>query len=147
LRRRAFTILKGRKHSRSSTRYFCCAGQQKGLSAQVASTHNQSMLVTFRTDAYANITMFGDVAVRLLKMMGHSGTVPSAILAQDVPGALERLKAAIAKDGAADADVSSGGAPDGDSEEPAVSLATRAFPLIELLEAAARRRCDVMWDR
>ena len=124
-----------------------CALRQKGLSAQASWTHNQSMLVTFRTDAYANITMFGDVAVRLLKMMGHSGTIPSAILANDVPRALERLKSAIAKDRSADTDVSSGTVPDADSEEPAVSLATRAFPLIELLEAAARRGCDVMWDR
>jgi len=103
--------------------------------------------VTFRTDAYANITMFGDVAVRLLRMMGHSGTVPSAILARDVPQALERLKAAIAKDRSETAAVSPGSAQQEDSEESPVSLANRAFPLIELLEAAAARKCDVMWDR
>jgi len=54
------------------------------------------MLVTFETKSHAPITMFGDVAVTLIKMMGHSGTVPSALLAQDVPAALERLKAAVA---------------------------------------------------
>ena len=53
------------------------------------------MLVTFTTKAYADITMFGDVALSMLKMMGHSGTVPSAIRAADVPAALSRLKAAI----------------------------------------------------
>jgi len=53
------------------------------------------MLVTFTTRAYADITMFGDVALALLKMMGHSGTVPSTILAADVPAALSRLTAAI----------------------------------------------------
>jgi hypothetical protein len=31
------------------------------------------MLVTFSCPAYANITMFGDVAVHLLELMGHSG--------------------------------------------------------------------------
>ena len=46
------------------------------------------MLVTFTTDAYADITMFGDVALKMLRMMGHSATVPSAILAADVPEAL-----------------------------------------------------------
>src|SRR5690606_27882768 len=61
-------------------------------------TGERDMLVTFKTKAYANITMFGDVAVKLLRMMGHSGTVPSAILADDVPAALERLKAAIAEE-------------------------------------------------
>lgn len=103
------------------------------------------MLVTFRTNAYANITMFGDIAIRLLKLMGHSGTVPSAILADDVPEALASLKAAIAADKAS-VESSPKGAESDDAEEPAVSLANRAFPLIELLEAAAKRKCDVMWD-
>jgi hypothetical protein len=53
------------------------------------------MLVTFSCPAYADITMFGDVAVRMLKLMGHSGTVPGALLAEDVPAALERLRSAI----------------------------------------------------
>jgi hypothetical protein len=90
--------------------------------------------------------MFGDVALRLLKLMGHSGTVPSAILADDIPQALARLKAAIAADRAASGESTPNGAESDDSEEPAVSLAHRAFPLIELLEAAAKRKCDVMWD-
>ncbi len=53
------------------------------------------MLVTFTTDAYAGITLFGNVALAMLKMMGHSTTVPGAILAADVPAALSRLRAAI----------------------------------------------------
>ncbi|MFV1973803.1 MAG: DUF1840 domain-containing protein, partial [Thiohalobacterales bacterium] len=50
------------------------------------------MLVTFTCSAYADITMFGDVAVQLLKMMGHSGTVPGAFRAEDIPVALEKLQ-------------------------------------------------------
>lgn len=97
------------------------------------------MLVTFSTDAYANITMFGDVAISLLKMMGHSGTVPSAILAEDVPAALSRLTAAI--------DKAKGPAParDKDTDEVAVSMANRALPLIALLTAAAKAKANVMW--
>jgi hypothetical protein len=34
------------------------------------------MIVTFRSKAHADIMMFGDIAVNLLKLMGHSGTVP-----------------------------------------------------------------------
>ena len=45
------------------------------------------MLVTFRSKAWGNVTMFGDVAETLLKMMGHTGTVPSALLAADIPAA------------------------------------------------------------
>lgn len=97
------------------------------------------MLVTFTTKTYPDITMFGDVAQTLLKMMGHSTTVPGAILAADVPAALARLKDAIdtAKD--------SPPVPDDDEEEPVVSIAHRALPLIELLDAAMKADANVMW--
>src|SRR5690554_3533439 len=101
------------------------------------------MLVTFKTKAYANITMFGDVAVKLLHMMGHSGTVPGAILADDVPAYLERLKAAIAAEKLKAAPEQPRSDEDG---EPPVSIAKRALPLIELLEAAARGHNDVLWE-
>jgi hypothetical protein len=101
------------------------------------------MLITFHTKAYADITLFGQVALTLLRLMGHSGTVPGAILAEDVPEALARLKAAAAANPDAPAP---GPATGEDAEEAPVSLSHRAFPLIELLEAAARGRCNVMWD-
>jgi hypothetical protein len=103
------------------------------------------MLVTFTTKAYASITMFGDVAVTLLKLMGHSGTVPGALLADDIPPALERLKAAVSADPNRPLDPGSTGHAD-DEENRHVSLAHRALPLIELLGAAARERETVMWD-
>ena len=100
------------------------------------------MLVTFTTDAYADITMFGDVALAMLKMMGHSATVPGAILAEDVPAALSRLTAAI------DAEKASPPVEDedADADEPVVSMAHRALPLIALLAAAAKAESDVMWN-
>ena len=53
------------------------------------------MLVTFRSKGSGELTMFGDVAVTLLKLMRHSGTVPGALLADQIPSALARLKKAI----------------------------------------------------
>lgn len=97
------------------------------------------MLVTFSTKAYADITMFGDVALVMLKMMGHSGTVPSAIRVEDVPVALSRLTAAV------NAGKSSPPPASKDANEPVVSTAHRALPLINLLAAAAKDGCDVMW--
>lgn len=104
------------------------------------------MLVTFKSDAYADIMMFGDAAHRLLKMMGHSGTVPSAILAEDVPAALDRLKRAIEeeKSGSQEPGPETGG---NDPDDQTISLTYRAIPLIELLTAAAKKHCDVMWDK
>lgn len=37
---------------------------------------SSTMLITLKTKSYADITMFGDVAIKLLQMTGHSGTVP-----------------------------------------------------------------------
>jgi Domain of unknown function (DUF1840) len=103
------------------------------------------MLLTFKSDAYADITMFGDVAQRLLKMMGHSGTVPGAILAKDVPAVLDRLKRAIDGEKTMAPDPPDN-MPDKDVDDRAVRLAYRALPLIELLNAAAKKNCDVMWQ-
>ena len=95
------------------------------------------MLVTFTTDAYADITMFGDVAINMLKMMGHSGTVPSAILAADVPAALNRLSAAI--------DATKASTPAMETDKPPISMANRALPLIALLKAAAKAKTDIIF--
>ncbi len=91
--------------------------------------------------------MFGDVAVTLLKMAGHSGTVPSALLAGDIPAALVRLEQALAATGPED-ETSQGVRPDADDTDisPPVGLRLRAYPLIQLLSAAARQKCDVMWE-
>lgn len=96
------------------------------------------MLVRFNSDA-GLITMFGDVAVTLLKMMGQSGSVPGAIRAEDIPAALARLKTAVA----AHQEPPPGGGKDG--VEPRVGMRQRAFPLIGLLERAAKRECHVIW--
>jgi len=101
------------------------------------------MLITFTSKAYADITMFGDVAIQLIKHMGHSGQVPSALTANDVPAALQKLQAAI------DADSQSNPPqqPSGDTDdEPVLTLSHRALPLIQLLKAAEKAACNVMWD-
>lgn len=99
------------------------------------------MLVTFMSDAHENITMFGDVAIRLLKMMGQSGTVPSAIVAKNVPEALENLTAAIEQEKQKPKQLKHSD----DDEEPEVSLVHRALPLIDLLKDATTHQCDVLW--
>ncbi len=110
------------------------------------------MIVIFRSKAHADIILFGDVAVQLLKMMGHSGTVPGALVAEELPDALKRLKQAIAENKTTVAakpqqQRQDDNEPDEGAKEPPVQLAHRALPLIELLEASLAARCDVMWDQ
>jgi hypothetical protein len=109
-------------------------------------TGGHLMLVTFRSEAYPSITMFGDVAVTLIKLMGHSGAVPGALMPEDVPPALERLKAAVAANPNVPLDPERERPPHRESEQTHVSIAHRALPLIELLTAAAAQRKYVMWE-
>ncbi|OIQ86744.1 hypothetical protein GALL_313970 [mine drainage metagenome] len=97
------------------------------------------MLVTFMTPSHAEVTMFGNVALAMLKMMDHGRAVPGAIPAADVPAALSRLSAAIETENAAPPARGWAG------NEPVVSLKHRALPLIDLLAAAAKAQSSVMW--
>lgn len=99
------------------------------------------MLVTFSCNAHENVTLFGAVAERLLHLMGNSGAVPGALVSDDVPEALERLKQAIASESKKSLTAAS------DDDEPEVSLHHRALPVIALLENAKEHQCSVMWDK
>jgi hypothetical protein len=101
------------------------------------------LLVTFHSKAWSSVTLFGDVAISLLKMMGHSGTVPGALSAAGIPAAITQLEQALATAGADEQNKP----PASDPDAPApVGLGLRAYPLIQLLSAASQQDCDVMWD-
>jgi len=108
------------------------------------------MIVHFSTRAGA-LTLHGDAAVALLKAMGHSGTVPGAILAPELPAALAQLRRAL-DELAAQPPPSPPTRAEGDDDEererePPVSLRMRAVPLIDMIETAIARGSDLMWDR
>ena len=98
------------------------------------------MLIRFDTKS-GTITMFGDVAKKLLRLMGQSGAVPGAILAADISAATDKLKQGLSAAGAQPKQDTKN-----DDAEPDVSLRQRAHPLIELLERAAQRGDDVVWE-
>jgi hypothetical protein len=101
------------------------------------------MLITFRSKAAGNITMFGNVAMTLLKMTGHSGTVPGAFSESDIPHALASLRTILDTAACdAEADVATD-----DSSTKRVSLKQRAYPLIQMLVAASAHGGSVTWDR
>jgi hypothetical protein len=103
------------------------------------------MIVKFSTRAGA-LTMHGDAAVALLRAMGHSGTVPGAILAADLPAALERLQQFLARQAAAPPPAEPDAAEE-EEREPPVSLRMRAVPFVDMLETAIARGSDLMWER
>jgi hypothetical protein len=106
------------------------------------------MIVKFSTRAGA-LTMHGDAAVALIKAMGHSGTVPSAILAADLPEALASLRRVLEEQAhAPPPPPPPEGVEDDERErEPPVTLRMRALPLIDMIETAIARGSDLMWER
>ncbi|MES1982066.1 MAG: DUF1840 domain-containing protein [Pseudomonadota bacterium] len=104
------------------------------------------MLITFKCSAYADISYTRDIALLMLQMMGQGESVPGAILADQVAAALASLKNAVATQ------KESGAAPAAqqknsyDVDDEPVSLEHRAQPLIELLNAAAKEKCNVIWE-
>lgn len=104
------------------------------------------MLVTFQSQNAADVIMFEKDARAMLKLMGRQDTIPGAIYPEDVSEALVKLREGAEADGT-DSEAQSDAAetPDPDESET-VSTRNRAFPLIRLLETAARDGKHVMWD-
>jgi hypothetical protein len=99
------------------------------------------MLITFKSRAYANITMFGDVGLKMLEMMAFGTRVPGAISAADVAQALDNLTQELGK---IPDHLQAAGAEAED--QPSTSLHTRALPLLELLQAAIEDESAVRWE-
>jgi hypothetical protein len=110
------------------------------------------MLVRFSSTATQSVTMFGDAAKQLIKMMGASGNVPGAMSAHDLPAALRSLKTGLK-------DVDANDAPAGDENDQdkddkserehtrhPVTLRMRAGPLIDILERAVVKGAPVIWE-
>lgn len=107
------------------------------------------MLIIFKSKAAGDVMMFGDVANSLIKIMGKDATGKGIVTVEQLPGAIARLKAAVAEDKTANPVIDHDErqfekTPEGGKRE-AVSLARRAVPLIELLEYSLKEEVPVTW--
>lgn len=110
------------------------------------------MLIKFNT-GFGHLLMQDVPAIALLRLGGHSGTVPSAILAGDLPAFLARLRAGLEQHGDEPSPPppprEPGDDPD-DADEPRerpVRLRLRAVPLIDLVETAIAHKSDLLWEK
>ena len=108
------------------------------------------MIVKFWT-RFDQFTMQGVPAVALIQAFGHTGTVPGAVLAADLPSALAQLERTLETAGHTtpgyvpppeDADENAGR-----PQDPPVTLRTRAMPLLAMMRGAIKGGSDLMWDR
>jgi len=109
------------------------------------------MLYEFRSRATGTVVMTADVAEPLLRAMGKEPT-PSGIvtIAQlpEVIARLERARAHSSMEAPAQTEHTATQAsthPHPDTLEPPVSFGARAWPLLDLLQAAHTAGRDVVW--
>jgi hypothetical protein len=110
------------------------------------------MLVQFST-RNGHLIMQGEPAQALLRMGGHTGTVPGAVLAADLSAFASRLRESLQTQGEQPSPdlparkTERSGREDDERPERPVSLKLRAVPLLEMIDTAIRRQSDLMWDR
>jgi hypothetical protein len=109
-------------------------------------------LVVFRSKAAGEIFMFPETARRIFEIIGKTEAPRGVITAEQVPEALARLTAAVEEEKAqlraaqAQAEEAARrGEDDAEKGERAITLAQRAWPLIEMLRAAQKMKVDVTW--
>lgn len=103
------------------------------------------MPIRFHSEATGDVVMLDDIGHRFIHMLGHSGTVPGAIAAEDVPAALDRLRAALDKAARAAGKTGKGSGEDEDGE-PRIGLQVRAVPLIDMMERIIAARSWLAWE-
>ena len=111
------------------------------------------MLITFKSKAYPNVTMYQDHAKRILDLL-QKDTERGVITAEEAPQAVKLLENEIEESRnhqATDEMQQDVKAHHGDVEDAehdpieAVSFSTRAFPLLEMLRAARDQQTDILW--
>ncbi len=106
------------------------------------------MPITFKSKHSPDILMLENVARELIRMMGHSGTLPGSWAPEDLSEALAKLEATLA--GGAAQPLAADRRRDDDEDHDrgrGVSAAHRALPLIEMLRRAQRDGDYVSWDK
>ena len=101
------------------------------------------MLVRFDSKV-GTFSMFEKDARNMIKLMGHSDTVPGAILDTDIEKTLQIFQTGLSE-AAKQENQHLTPKKDDDEEEP-VSVNRRAYPLLELLKKAAKQKETLMWD-
>lgn len=107
-------------------------------------------IVTFKSAACADTIYFGDVAKRMMELMGKEVSDKGIVTVEQLPEAISRLKAAIAEDKARHRVQVLEEEPvtepaEGGGTRPRVSLTQRALPLLSMLEESLAEKKPVVW--
>ena len=100
-------------------------------------------LIIFRSPAAGEFYMLREHAQKVLKAIGKEMSEQGIITREQVPAALAALQLAI-KDAAVPPTKEEQDSPASKTEE-VVGFAQRAFPLLDMLRAASKKKVEVTW--
>lgn len=111
------------------------------------------MLYVFKSAACADVIMFGDIAKQLVQILGKDPEDARGIVtAEQLPEAIARLRAAVEADRLRQREQRPADDDDDDEPDPErsgmaapVSLAQRAWPLLDMLERSHKEAVPVVW--
>jgi hypothetical protein len=104
------------------------------------------MIYKFKSAASGDVIMLATHGDALLRLLSREPSAKGIFEPHDMPAAIAALRGAIeeAERRAADPAAASGAA-EGRDAEPPVSLRRRLWPMIDMLERAARANVPVVW--
>ena len=112
------------------------------------------MLITFKSKAATEITMYKEHARRILELL-QKDVDRGIITPAELPHAIEKIEAAVADSKAhpvsdeVSRDINAHPNDNGDDHEhvkpESISFATRVYPVLEMLHAANKMQREVMW--
>jgi hypothetical protein len=112
------------------------------------------MLITFKSKAATEITMYKEHARRILELL-QKDVERGVITPDELPRAIEKIEAAVAESKAhpiseeVSRDINAHHNSNGDDHEheqpEPVTFATRVYPVLEMLHAANKMQREVMW--
>ena len=109
------------------------------------------MLYKFKSRATADVIMLEPNGRQIVQIMGKTPGQGGIVTAEQIPGAIAAIEAAIVAEERARAQAREEATQDGEdgngngSAEDAVSLRQRAAPLLDMLRRSAAEDCDVVW--
>jgi len=98
------------------------------------------MLVRFSSKKQS-LSMHEADAKQMIKMMGMSGSIPSAIDAKSLPAAIAALQQSLSNQTGNDDDNNTG-----NNADTNVNIDVRAQPLMQMLKNAEKKSESVMWE-
>ncbi len=105
------------------------------------------MLYRFKSRASGDVVMLGPNGKQLLEILGKDPAAPGIILPEQMPAAIQALRAAVFEDEAEhQREVQEALARGDDTPEPErITLRVRVTPFIELLQHSMREDAEVVW--